>query len=119
MSVVEALKRILTERSVCSSHACLNSPTGHLPGCRYSQAVASIAEAEKPQSITDRLLFLAREMKDLDNISLVLRNEDGDRMQDIIGDILAQEYDRAIAKLTGIFEPPDGDPREGEICDHN
>lgn len=93
---------------------------------RHAEAEAALAKATiqgylleyvDPPTIEARLLFVARELKELD--SLYCSHKFYEQQSDALGDIESQRYDRAIAKLTGNYEPPDGDPREGEICDGN
>lgn len=93
----------------------------HDAGMRLATAHAAIQgyllEYVDPPTIEARLLFVARELKELD--SLYCSHKFYEQQSDALGDIESQRYDRAISKLTGNYEPPDGDPREGGICDGN
>lgn len=80
----------------------------------------TLGEAVRQSTVEERLLHIARELKELDALLCIAgRSMEEDRLWDAMTDITAENYDTAIAKLTGNYEPPDGDPREGEICDGN
>ena len=74
----------------------------------------ALSEAMLGLTVKDRLEWVAIEM---DSLSLLATYDPWNN--DILGDIEAGEYKRAIAKARGDYEPPDPPGFEGGFADNH